>query len=288
MNSTYPQRWPSRIYSPQSTRLQARLSAASADGRGVLFGFLPAGFPDPDGFRAVVGAAFAAGLDAMEVGMPGPASALDGPRIQAANAVATDHVATVRDALVLAAAARGHADDPIVALALAHVVESLGPDTFLRTLVDADVDACLLPELPMRDQLALAPRASALGVEPVLFLYRQEDLALVARCELPRPVIYLQSADLKTGDAFNPAKAAERLGELRAAMGGREYRVVVGFGVSGAAEVGHLVRAGADGAVIGTRLVTAAAEGSAATHSFVAEVMSAALARPADPAVRTA
>src|SRR5690606_25232619 len=83
------------------------------------------------------------------------------------------------------------------------------------------------------------------------------------------PVIYLQSADLRTGGTFNPEKAAERLDELAEAMGDRHYYVCVGFGVRGPDEVIEVMAAGAHGAIIGTQLVRAAEEGPDAITALV-------------------
>lgn len=243
-------------------RLRRRLRLAAEEGRGILLGFLPAGYPTRERFSAALTGAFDAGLDAMEVSMPGPAPALDGPRIQRAAEQASRHVADVHDALALAAAARSHPDDTIIAMAYAELFERMGDDEFLDALVEHDVDALLLPQRTMAQQLELGLRARARGIEPFLFLHLAEDLRLLAGTELDHPVIYLQSADLRTGGTFDPAKASERLDELAAAMGERAYAVAVGFGVRGVDEAALLMAAGADGIIIGTRLITAVDEGT--------------------------
>lgn len=246
----------------------------------MLMGFLPAGFPDPEGFTAATQAAFEAGLDALEVSMPGPAPALDGPLIQAAADRASTHFTNgIPQALRLAANSRSTDDDTIVALAYASTFDAITPEAFFDELLAADIDAYLLPQHPMAEQLALAERAQARGIEPVIFLYRQEDLALLAASAVESPVIYLQSADLRTGGVFNPAKAEERLTELAEALGNRQYSVCVGFGVRGHDEVEMLMEAGASGAIIGTRLVHAAEAGADEVTALVDEVAPALVGR---------
>lgn len=252
-----------------TTRLTRRLAQLGAERRGMLMGFLPTGFPTQDQFRAVVQAAFDAGLDALEVSMPGPAPELDGPLIQAAAERAAAEVEDIPAALRLAASSRSSADDTIVALAYASTFERITIDAFFDELRAADIDAYLLPQHPMSEQLALAEQARERGIEPVLFLYRQEDLTLLASSNIDNPVIYLQSADLRTGGKFNPEKATERLGELAEAMGDRPYSVCVGFGVRGPDEVIEVMAAGAHGAIIGTQLVRAAEEGPEAMTSLI-------------------
>lgn len=242
-----------------ATRLKRRLRQAAEEKRGILFGFLPAGFPTPDAFVSTVRAAFEAGLDALEATMPGPAPELDGPLIRDAALQAHEYLSTIPEALRLAAASRSSDDDTIIAMAYARHFGDLTPSAFLAMLDDADVDAYLVPEMPMSEQLEMGHEAQEMGIEPVIFLHLEEDLERLAHSNLDEPVIYLQSADLRTGGTFNPARTAERLSELRAAMGKRSYRVCVGFGVRGFDEAVALMETGADGIIIGTRVVQAAA-----------------------------
>lgn len=251
------------------TRLRTRLDAARAEQRGVLMGFLPAGFPDPAAFADIVGAAFDAGLDALEVSMPGPAPHLDGPVIQSAARRASRHLSGVDEALALAAASRRADDDTIVALAYNTTLQRHPADDLLDLLAESDVDAVLLPEQTVPAQVEIGARARERGIEPVIFLHRQEDLPIIAAARLRDPVIYLQSADLRTGGTFDAAKARERLGELAEAMTPHPYCVCVGFGVRGADEIDALAGAGADGAIIGSRLVTAADEGAPAVVDVI-------------------
>lgn len=251
------------------TRLQRRLSQAKREQRGVLMGFLPSAFPSVIGFAEAVDAAFAAGLDVLEVSLPGEAPDLDGPRIQDAVRRGTEKLPRVVDALVLAASTRRHDDDTIVVLARQAVVDAFGVDGFLDALETADIDGVILPELSLDDQLAIGMRAQARSIEPVLFLHRQEDLPVLASCDITNPVVYLQSADARTGDDFNPDKAAERLDELSEAMSGRDYWVCVGFGIRDGSNVSSVMVAGADGVIIGTQLVAAAEKGSDAVTALV-------------------
>ena len=262
-----------------TTRLTRRLTQLGDERRGMLMGFLPTGFPTQDRFRAVVQAAFDAGLDALEVSMPGPAPELDGPLIQAAAERAAAEVPDIPAALRLAASSRSSDDDTIVALAYASTFDRISEEEFFAELLAADIDAYLLPQHPMSEQLVLGARARELGIEPVLFLYRQEDLSLLADSAIDSPVIYLQSADLRTGEKFNPEKTVERLGELAEALGHRHYYVCVGFGVRGPDEVVEVMASGAHGAIIGTQLVRAAEEGPDAITALVDAVAPALVGR---------
>nr|WP_281362550.1 tryptophan synthase subunit alpha [Alpinimonas psychrophila] len=239
--------------------MKRRVKQARAEQRGLLVGFLPAGYPTPAAFTAAAHAAFSAGLDVLEVSMPGPAPALDGPLIQAAASQISRGITTVAEALKLAAESRNSPDDTIVALAYASTFDTMTVEDFIDALHLADIDALLLPQHPVSEQLRIGLLAKSVGIEPFIFLHLEEDLSKLAATDIEEPVIYLQSSDLQTGGEFNSAKALERLDELAAAFGEKPYAVCVGFGVRGFSEAQTLMSAGADGVIIGTRLVAAVA-----------------------------
>ncbi|HEY9412415.1 MAG TPA: tryptophan synthase subunit alpha [Jiangellaceae bacterium] len=253
-------------------RLVRRLRWSRAGHRLFLVAYLPAGYPTGAEFTASVRASFDAGADAMEISLPNPPLAVDGPLIQEAAGVGARHVDGPADALRRAAAGRVHDSQAIIALAYRHAFDQLGGDALIATCVDAGADAILLPEHSMAEQLEFAHRARAAGLEQVLFLYLEEDLPRLSASGLEDPVIYLQSADLRTGGQFDPAKATERLGELRAALQGRDAFVLVGFGIRGRDAVSSLRSTTADGVIVGTAVVAAAREGASAVGTLVEHI----------------
>ncbi len=245
---------------PAHNRLRARLELAASEQRGILIGFLPVGYPDPQRFVSAARSAFRSGLDALEVSLPGPAPALDGPLIQEAASAAAEHFGAFGEGITLATSSREHEDDVIITLAYDHHIKSIGVTPLLDAIAEAGVDALLLPQQTVAEQLTIGAAARARNIESIIFLHLEEDLETLRTSDLKDPLIYLQSADLHTGGRFNPGKALERLTELRTAMRGKPYHVAVGFGVRGATEVKAVVQGGADGAIVGTRLVAAAKE----------------------------
>ncbi len=253
-------------------RLSARLAWSREGQRLALIGYLPAGYPTAQAHTACVRAAFEAGVDAMEIALPNPPLPLDGPRIQAAAAAGAAHVRSPQHALELAAAGRVHPRQAVIALAYREAFQALGATEFLRVCVAADVDAVLMPQHTMAEQIEMAHRSRAAGLEQVLFIHLAEDLPRLAASGLLRPVVYVQSADLQTGGGFDPAKAQERLAELRAALADPEAHVLVGFGVRGRREVETLIASSADGVIVGTAMVEAAEEGAEAVRRLAADI----------------
>lgn len=242
-------------------RLGTRLAWSRDGGRLALVGYLPAGYPTAAEHTACVRAAFEAGVDAMEIALPNPPLPLDGPLIQAAAAQGAAHVRDPQHALELAAAGRVHPHQAVIALAYRTAFEELGAEEFLRVCVAADADAVLMPQHTMAEQIEMAHRTRAAGLEQVLFIYLEEDLPRLAASGLTDPVVYVQSADLQTGGAFDPDKAQERLGELREALADPGAMVLVGFGLKGRSQVETLIGSSADGVIVGTSMVEAARDG---------------------------
>ncbi|MDQ3715150.1 MAG: tryptophan synthase subunit alpha [Actinomycetota bacterium] len=270
------------------TRLRATLESARLDGRAAVVGYLPAGFPDRARYFDLVEGAFTAGLDALEIGLPGPAPTTEGVAITAAINRCRGAVTGLQDALTLAAEARAHAQDALIALAYDVVVDEVGIDGLLDSCRAAEIDSVLLPQLSMNSQLEIARQAQAEGIDVVFFLSRREEIGQLSDGGVRDPIIYLQSATQHTGGTFNPGTASERLADVRSAFGARSARVLVGFGIASPLDVQVLVRAGADGVVVGTAFVEAADRGGYDLDQLVVALRSAAVADPRSTAGRPA
>lgn len=253
-----------------------------------MVGYLPAGFPDRTGYRALVNRAFAAGLDALEVGLPGPAPPSEGSAITAALAMGRAAVDSLPDALALAAGARARAEDALIVVAHDAVVDEVGIDYLLEVCRAAEIDSILLPQQPMRRQLEVARRARTKDMDVVLFLARRGDVRRLTETGLRDPIVYLQSATQHTGGTLNRDTALRRLGDVRSAFGPQSARVLIGFGVTSPLDAQVLARAGADGVVVGTAVVEAASDGPDDLEHLVMALRRAAAVDPARTSARPA
>lgn len=119
---------------------------ARAEGRPVLVGYLPAGFPTVAGAVAAIRAMVEAGVDLVEVGLPYSDPVIDGPVIQRATEVAlaggirtTDVLATVE--------AVANAGAPVLVMTYWNPVERYGVDRFARDLAAAGGAGLITPDL---------------------------------------------------------------------------------------------------------------------------------------------
>lgn len=264
-------------------RLAEQLARCRADRRLLLVGYLPAGYPPGDGLTACVRAAFEAGADALEIALPNARRSLDGPLIR--DAVSTGATAGMsdEDAVRSVVEGRAHPGQAVIVMAYRDAFDRHGAAGLIRLCRSADADAVLLPEHSVAEQLELAHRSRAAGVEQVIFIHREQDLPQLAASAPVRPIVYVQSASGPTGGTFDAATAVERVSDVRSALAGQDAAVLVGFGIRGPDEAERVRTCGADGVVVGTALVAAAAQGPERVRHLV-ESLQPALQRPASPA----
>jgi tryptophan synthase alpha chain len=119
---------------------------ARADGRAVLVGYLPAGFPDVTGGIEAMTAMVEAGCDVIEVGLPYSDPVMDGPTIQAAAQQALERGVRTTDVLrtVEAVAATGV---PTLVMTYWNPVERYGVRRFAADLAAAGGAGLITPDL---------------------------------------------------------------------------------------------------------------------------------------------
>jgi tryptophan synthase alpha chain len=239
-------------------RIAAAFAAARKAGRAALIPYVVAGYPDAETSFRIALAAVDAGADLLEIGLPYSDPLADGATLQRASGVALAAGATLDGSLQLIeriAAARpsiplvpmgyanqfiGGGDGSEAARRLSEagaagvIVADLTPDEgapFESVARDNDLAVVYLvaPTTPPERRAAIAARSGG-------FLYCVSLVGVTgARSPLPATVGRL----VRDVTAVSPVP------------------VGVGFGVSRAAHVRALVRAGADGVIVASALVDA-------------------------------
>jgi tryptophan synthase alpha chain len=119
---------------------------ARAEGRAVLVGCMPAGFPTVEGSIAAMTAMIEAGVDVIEVELPYSDPVMDGPVIQRASDIALAGGVRTADALrIIEAVARTGA--PVVTMTYWNPIERYGVDRFARDLAAAGGTGLITPDL---------------------------------------------------------------------------------------------------------------------------------------------
>ena len=230
----------------------AAFETARADGRAVLVGYLPAGFPDVPGGIEALTAMVDAGCDLIEVGLPYSDPVMDGPTIQAAAEQALAGGVRTTDVLrtVEAVAATGV---PTLVMTYWNPVERYGVERFAADLSAAGGAGLITPDLVPEEAGEWLAAADEHDLDKVFLVApssTDERLALTtAAC---RGFVYATAVMGVTGArATTSALAGPLVKRVRAVT---DLPVGVGLGVSDGAQAAE-VASYADAVIVGSAFV---------------------------------
>jgi tryptophan synthase alpha chain len=234
-------------------RLEARLAALRAGGRGALVAYGVAGYPDLGTSLAAFRAMAAAGADVLEVGPPFSDPLIDGPVIQRAVAAALHAGTRVDDVLALVGELTAAVDAPVVLLVYYNLVAHRGPERFAAELAAAGACGAVVPDLPPEEAGAWLAAAARAGVAPVFLAAPTSTEARLARIgRASRGFVYAQATLGVTG--LRDSLAAGIDGLVARVRAHTDLAVCCGIGVSDPQQAAA-VAGFADGAIVGTALV---------------------------------
>lgn len=226
---------------------------ARAEGRRVLVGYLPAGFPSYDGCVAALAAMVKAGVDVVEVGLPYSDPVMDGPVIQRAAERALAQGTRTTDVLrtVEAVAAMGV---PALCMTYWNPIARYGVDRFANDLAAAGGAGLITPDLipeEADDWLAASDRH---GLDRVFLVAPSStDQRLVRTTEACRGFVYAASLMGVTGTREKTsAQGRELVTRVREVTG--QLPVGVGLGVSNGSQAAE-VAGYADAVIVGSAFV---------------------------------
>ena len=259
----------------QVSALADAFAAARNEGRSVLVGYLPAGYPSYGGAVAALTAMVRAGVDVVEVGLPYSDPLMDGPTIQAAVDRALAAGTRVADVLrtVQAVAETGV---PVLVMTYWNPVEQYGADRFAADLAAAGGVGAITPDLTPEEAGGWLAATAAHDLDPVFLVAPSSTDARIARIAgLSRGFVYAASTMGVTGARDQVSnRAPELVARVRAAT---KTPVAVGLGVSNGDQAAQ-VASYADGVIVGSafvrRLLDAPDEaaGAAAAAALAAEL----------------
>jgi tryptophan synthase alpha chain len=263
--------------------VSAAFERAAEAHRGVLVGYLPAGFPSVDGAIAAASAMANAGADIIEIGLPYSDPLMDGPVIQEAVHRALESGVHVTDVLrtVQAVAADGV---PVLVMTYWNPVDRYGVAAFARDLASAGGCGMITPDLPPEEAGPWRQAAAEHGLDPVFLVApssSEERIKLITSAcggfVYAASVMGITGARSAVGDA-----AAVLVERVRAHT---TLPVAVGLGVSTGTQAAEVAQY-ADGVIVGSafvqRLLTAtdAAAGVTAVATLAAELAEGVRTRP--------
>ncbi|MFC5404578.1 tryptophan synthase subunit alpha [Cohnella soli] len=242
-----------------SVKLHSPLNAgAFLDARGrveaLLIGYLVAGDPNAGESFEMIQESAEAGIDIIELGVPSRDPFVDGEVIKRAHARAEEAGMGEKEALfALWRTVRREVLRPI--WAMGYKSELVDNGLYRELIAEQLIDALVLPDCTLEEQIGLQREVAASGVDVIRFINSaMHEQDIVAVCD-GATIIYAQSYAGTTGD---PMARIEDLSVLceRIRPHLPEGMLVAGFGLRSPQRVGSAVRGGFDGAVVGSALVS--------------------------------
>ena len=192
--------------------------------------------------------------DVIELGIPFSDPMADGRTIQKANVRALKAGTKVKDVFEVVKEFRKHSDTPVVLMTYYNPVYKRGVERFVKEAKDAGADGLIIVDLPVEEAseyLNICERYKMGTIFLAAPNTSEERLRIID--EASSAFVYLVSLygttsarDKVSEFAFNLIKRAKKI---------CRKPLAVGFGVSRAEHVSELLKAGADGVVVGSALV---------------------------------
>ncbi len=233
-------------------RIGEAIRAAHARcGAPALVGYLTAGFPSRDDFKAQV-QALAGAADVLEIGVPFTDPMADGVTVQRSSHAALAQGVSLRWILAqLADMPRPQA--PLVLMSYLNPLLALGFAELARTAARAGVAGFIVPDLPFDESDELK---GALGSEGLALIQMVTPVTGAERlrriCSSSEGFVYAVTTTGTTGrNVTVPPEMTRYLDQVRAAA---PVPVCAGFGIRGREQLERL-RGHVDGVVIGSALV---------------------------------
>jgi tryptophan synthase alpha chain len=237
----------------------------------ALIPFFVLGDPDFDTSLAIIKASIDAGADILELGIPFSDPIADGPTIQKADIRAIMGGMNVAKALELIRKVKEHKDIPIGLLMYYNLVYQYGTEKFFSDFHEAGVNSVLIADLSIDDADEITGPAASAGLDTVFMVTpvtAPERMELIA--SKTTGFIYTVSVLGVTGSREKLSDTVEGLvGKLKELT---NVPICVGFGISTPEHAAAVVKAGADGVIIGSKIVGLIEKNLDSKDKIIAEV----------------
>lgn len=261
-----------------TSRVEQAIARAHAEGRGVLVGYLPVGFPD---IRTSIEAAVALaenGVDIIELGPPYSDPVMDGVVIQEATQAALAAGFRLKDLFPAVREITSRIDIPVLVMSYWNPIWQYGVDRYADDLLAAGGAGIITPDITPEAAGEWIAASTRTGLDRIFLAAptsTDERLDLVVQNSTG--FVYTVSTMGITGERAQLDAAARTL-VARLRERGAEH-ACVGIGISTPDQVTGVIEY-ADGAIVGTALVRALRDGGVEGLSQVVRELSAGTARP--------
>ncbi len=242
--------------------IATRIKETNREDGGAFIPYLMAGDPTPERSIDYIRALAAGGADLIELGVPFSDPVADGPTIQAAGNRALKTTDSPEKVFELVQKVRGKIEVPIILMSYYNPILQFGETDFLDKCQESGVEGVILPDLPPEEgERFLQSALEASVATPLLATPGTHKKRLTELAEKATGFLYLVSRPGTTGAKSEVGKITTNAIKSVKPRVPDELPVCVGFGLSSPEQVGQVIRARADGAIVGSAIVSRVGNG---------------------------
>lgn len=260
-----------------TSRVAEAISRAHAEGRGVLVGYLPVGFPDIETSIEAAVTLARSGVDILELGPPYSDPVMDGVVIQEATQAALAAGFRLKDLFPAIREITARIDIPVLVMSYWNPIWQYGVDRYADDLLAAGGAGIITPDITPEAAGEWIAASTRTGLDRIFLAAptsTDERLDLVVQNSTG--FVYAVSTMGITGERAELDAAARTLVARLRERGATH--ACVGIGISTPEQVTRVVEY-ADGAIVGTALVRALREGGLAVLAETARELATGTAR---------
>ena len=214
------------------------------------------GYPTLERSLDVARALIEGGSDILEVGVPFSDPIADGPVIQLAAKKALEAGASLGRILGVCREIRKEHSLPLVLMGYLNPIYQMGYERFFREANDSGLDGVIIPDLSLEESTDLRAVAQRHGIDVILLAAPSTSPARLREiASRTSGFLYLVSVYGVTGPRHTIPNYSLRYIKKAVRDVSGKAPVSVGFGVSKPAQVKKIVKAGANGVVVGSSLI---------------------------------
>jgi len=239
---------------------ESALAAAFAD-EPAFVPYLAAGDPDYESSLAYVEALARGGADVIELGLPFSEPIAEGPTIQ--HAVVRSLEAGMTPDRFFEFVADLDVDVPLVCMTYYNLVyqygDEQGPRAFVERAAEVGIEGFVIPDLPAEESGPLREACDEFGLDLVFLVAPTTEGERLERMrEQVSGYVYVQA---RLGTTGAREDVSDQTDASLARVADWDVPKAVGFGIKTGEHAERIVRAGADGVIVGSALVDIVAEG---------------------------
>ena len=227
-----------------------------AQKKGALIAYVMGGDPKPELTPKIAEALIKGGADVLELGLPFSDPIADGPTIQAASVRALGAGTKPKMVLEMAKTIKKKHYVPVVIMTYYNPVFNMGLEEFFSLAKQSNVDGVIVPDLPVEEAAQYREAAQKCGIDTIFLAAPStstERRKNIVQCS--SGFLYLVSHFGVTGTQTDVADSTIALVKKTLPFTEGKVPLAVGFGVSKPEHVQRILKAGADGVIVGSAFV---------------------------------